>query len=300
VYARAWPRKEDAKKIENSSFDTGCVRSVAWHPDGTSLAVGTIAGKVHVYELYSYKGQYRLTCIKELDIRNEWISDLKYSPCTPDDPSGGRYLAVGSHENAVDIYDTKKPNAEYELAGTCRGHSSFITHLGWSKDGTTLYTNSGDYELLYWYAPKGVQIVNGVDVKDVTWADTTGVLGFETTGVWYRGSDGTDVNSADVTVVHGDHGYQERVLVTGDDRGIVSLFRAPALGGKPKTYGGHSSHVACVRFSRDGANVFTAGGGDGTVCQWEVIPEGRQVVPAGGDDAQTKQTIEHDAEDIGK
>jgi WD40 repeat protein len=300
VYARAWPRKEDAKKIENSAFDTGCVRSVAWHPDGNSLAVGTIAGKVHVYELYSYKGQYRLTCIKELDTRNEWISDLKYSPCTPDDPSGGRYLAVGSHENAVDIYDTKKPNAEYELAGTCRGHSSFITHLGWSKDGTTLYTNSGDYELLYWYAPKGVQIVNGVDVKDVTWADTTGVLGFETTGVWYRGSDGTDVNSADVTVVHGDHGYQERVLVTGDDRGIVSLFRAPALGGKPKTYGGHSSHVACVRFSRDGANVFTAGGGDGTVCQWEVIPEGRQVVPAGGDDAQTKQTIEHDAEDIGK
>ena len=300
VYARAWPRKEDAKKIENSAFNTGCVRSVAWHPDGNSLAVGTIAGKVHVYELYSYKGQYRLTCIKELDTRNEWISDLKYSPCTPDDPSGGRYLAVGSHENAVDIYDTKKPNAEYELAGTCRGHSSFITHLGWSKDGTTLYTNSGDYELLYWYAPKGVQIVNGVDVKDKTWADTTGVLGFETTGVWYRGSDGTDVNSADVTVVHGDHGYQERVLVTGDDRGIVSLFRAPALGGKPKTYGGHSSHVARVRFSRDGANVFTAGGGDGTVCQWEVIPEGRQVVPAGGDDTQTKQTIEHDAEDIGK
>jgi hypothetical protein len=31
-----------------------------------------------------------------------------------------------------------------------------------------------------------------------------------------------------------------------------------------------------------------------------VIPEGRQVVPAGGDDTQTKQTIEHDAEDIGK
>jgi hypothetical protein len=164
------------------------------------------------------------------------ISSTRRAP--QDDPSGGRYLAVGSHENAVDIYDTKKPNAEYELVGTCRGHSSFITHLGWSKDGSVLYTNSGDYELLYWYAPKGVQIVNGVDVKDVTWADTTGVLGFETTGVWYRGSDGTDVNSADVSVVHGDHGYQERVLVTGDDRGIVSLFRAPALGGKPKTYGG--------------------------------------------------------------
>lgn len=299
VFARAWPRKEDSKAIPNSSFNTGCVRSVAWHPDGNSLAVGTVAGKVHIYELYSYKGQSRLTCIKELDSRNEWISDLKYSPCTPEDPTGGRYLAVGSHENAVDIYDTKKPNAEYELVGTCRGHSSFITHLGWSKDGQILYTNSGDYELLYWYAPKGVQIVNGIDVKDVAWADTTGVLGFETTGVWYRGSDGTDVNSSDITVVHGEHGYQERVCVTGDDRGIVSLFRAPALGGRPKTYGGHSSHVATVRFSRDGSNVFTAGGNDSTVCQWEVIPEGRDVTPAGGVTEEVpKQTIEHDAENI--
>ena len=108
--------------------------------------------------------------------------------------------------------------------------------------------------------------MSGVDVKDKTWADTTGVLGFETTGVWYRGSDGTDVNSADVTVVHGDHGYQERVLVTGDDRGIVSLFRAPALGGKPKTHArGHRRHAATLAaVSRDGANVFlTAGGGDG-------------------------------------
>ena len=149
------------------------------------------------------------------------------------------------------------------------------------RTGNTLYTNSGDYELLFWYAPKGVQIVNGIDVKDVTWADTTGVLGFETTGVWYKASDGTDVNSADIAVVHGDHGHQERVLATGDDRGVVSLFRAP-LGGKPVTYGGHSSHVTTVRFSKDGTKLFSCGGGDATVLQWEVIPDGRSVVPAGG------------------
>ena len=59
VYARAWPRREDSKRIPNSSFNTGCVRSVAWHPDGRSLSVGTIAGKVHVYEYYEYKGEPR-------------------------------------------------------------------------------------------------------------------------------------------------------------------------------------------------------------------------------------------------
>lgn len=30
-----------------------------------------------------------------------------------------------------------------------QGHSSFITHLDWSKDGNFIMSNSGDYEILY-------------------------------------------------------------------------------------------------------------------------------------------------------
>ena len=69
----------------------------------------------------------------------------------------------------------------YALLGTCKGHSSFITHLGWSKDASTLFTNSGDYELLFWNAPKGDQIKSGSDCKDVAWDGWTGTLGFEMT-----------------------------------------------------------------------------------------------------------------------
>ena len=89
-------------------------------------------------------------------------------------------------------------------------------------------------------------------------------------GVWYKGSDGTDVNTADLGVCKGAGGAEERVVATGDDRGIVSLYRAPALGGKGRTYGGHSSHVTSVRFTRDASNMFSAGGGDASVLQWEV------------------------------
>ncbi len=32
---------------------------------------------------------------------------------------------------------------------TLQGHSSFITHLDWSKDGKYIMSNSGDYEILY-------------------------------------------------------------------------------------------------------------------------------------------------------
>lgn len=34
-----------------------------------------------------------------------------------------------------------------------QGHSSFVTHLDWSKDSQYLVTNSGDYEILFCKSP---------------------------------------------------------------------------------------------------------------------------------------------------
>eukprot|EP00976_Prorocentrum_cordatum_P082504 1184839-Prorocentrum_minimum.AAC.8 len=61
-----------------------------------------------------------------------------------------------------------------------------------------------------------------------------------------------------------------RNYVCGDDRGLVSLYRYPALGGKGRIYGGHSSHVTTVRFSPDGKRLYSAGGADTCVCEWVV------------------------------
>ena len=299
VYARAWPRKEDAKKIENSAFDTGCVRSVAWHPDGNSLAVGTIAGKVHVYELYSYKGQYRLTCIKELDTRNEWISDLKYSPCTPDDPSGGRYLAVGSHENAVDIYDTKKPNAEYELAEPAG--ALLVHHAPRLVEGR----HHAVHQLGRLRAPLLVRAQGCADRER-------------------RRREGQNVGGHDGRVRLRDHrGVVPRIGRDGCQlRGRHRGARRPRVPGTRARDGGRPGYRVSVpraRARRETQDVrrplvarrtraFLARrrkrvhrgrrrrygvpvGGD---------PRGKAGGARGGDDTQTKQTIEHDAEDIGK
>ena len=88
-----------------------------------------------------------------------------------------------------------------------------------------------------------------------------------------------------------------------DDRGVVSLFKAPALGGRALTYGGHSSHVTNVRFKKDGTQLFSAGGGDTSILQWEVVPGGRSAAPAGGvveslAGAYPRQTFEHSDESV--
>jgi WD40 repeat protein len=61
--------------------------------------------------------------------------------------------------------------------GSCKGHSSFVTHVGWSADSTRLFSNSGDYELLFWEMPSGKRVTDSGSCRDVAWAGYSGVLG---------------------------------------------------------------------------------------------------------------------------
>ena len=50
----------------------------------------------------------------------------------------------------------------------------------------------------------------------------TGVLGNEVNGIWEKYTDTNDVNATDAN-------YREECIVTGDDFGLVKLFRFPCL-----------------------------------------------------------------------
>lgn len=136
----------------------------------------------------------------------------------------------------------------------------------------------------------------------MTW---TGVIGPEVNGIWPKYSNVTNVNSVDAN-------YSSAVLVTGDDLGLLKLFRFPCLkkggcfstnldtlfthfllisflfqsdqgmssvllpqtGAKFKKYIGHSAHVTNVRWSNDLQWVVSTGGADHAVFQWRFLPEG--------------------------
>uniref|UniRef100_A0A669QHD4 EMAP like 3 n=1 Tax=Phasianus colchicus TaxID=9054 RepID=A0A669QHD4_PHACC len=191
-------------------------------------------------------------------------------PCVckaPRVPADGAFLAIGSHDNVIYIYSVTEEGRKYNRFGRCTGHSSFITHLDWSKDGHFIMSNSGDYEILYWDVAGGCKLLrNRFESRDREWASYTCVLGFHVFGVWPDGSDGTDINSLC-------RSHHERLVAVADDFCKVHLFQYPCA--RPKApshvYGGHGSHVTNVRFTHDDGHLVSLGGKDTGVFQWRVL-----------------------------
>ncbi|XP_067091821.1 echinoderm microtubule-associated protein-like 6 [Osmerus mordax] len=228
------------------------VRSVAFSNDGSQLALGMKDGSFTVLRVRD------MTEVVHIKDRKEVIHEMKFSP-------DGSYLAVGSNDGLVDVYAVAQ---RYKKVGECNKSSSFITHLDWSVDGKVLQTNDGAGERLFYRMPTGKQLTKE-EVKGIHWSSWTSVIGPEVSGIWPKYTNISDINSVDAN-------YASAVLVTGDDFGLVKLFRFPCLkkGAKFKKFVGHSAHVTNVHWSHDLQWVLTTGGADHSVFQWRFLPEG--------------------------
>lgn len=228
-----------------------------FHPSGAVVAVGLSTGRWLVLDTETRE------IVSDITDGNEQLSVVRYSP-------DGLYLAIGSHDNMIYIYNVSSDGAKSSRFGRCVGHSSFITHLDWSKDGNFIMSNSGDYEILYWDVTNGCKLLrNRYESRDREWATYTCVLGFHVYGVWPDGSDGTDINSLC-------RSHNERVVAVADDFCKVHLFQYPCARAKAPSlmYGGHGSHVTSVRFTHDDSHLVSLGGKDASIFQWRVLGAG--------------------------
>eukprot|EP00949_MAST-11_sp_MAST-11-sp1_P004136 g4136.t1 len=234
-------------------------RSCAWAPDGLRLAIGFVNGGFTILRFQKATGHRPAALIIDHmgQDRVEIIDDIKFSP-------DGQWLAVASHDNLIDLYNTRE---NYTKVATCKGHTSYITHIDFSKDSTVLRSNCGAYEIIYWNVPSGKPILSSTDrvEADTAWASCNCVLGFGVMGIWPEYSDGTDVNSVDKS-------SDGHLLVTGDDFGGVKLFNAPCVvqHAPARRYAAHSSHVSGTRFLMGSEKVISVGGWDRAVMMWTV------------------------------
>lgn len=60
------------------------------------------------------------------------------------------------------------------------------------------------------------------ELREIRWFSWTGVLGNEVNGIWEKYTDTNDINATDAN-------YKDQCVVSGDDFGLVKLFRFPSL-----------------------------------------------------------------------
>lgn len=237
-------------------------RCVAYNSALKHLAVADNKGLVTIREvdwaLVDARDPAGLNNVKKTlfkDVKKaEWIETMVFAP-------DNAHLAVGSHDNTIYLVETKA----YKKVTKLTGHSSFITALDWSVDSSYLRSVCGAYELLFFNVKTKKRDPSGAsNTIETVWKDQTTKLGWSVQGIFPSGCDGSHINAVAMTP-------DQSLIASGDDYGLVCLYRNPLLEGHASSkYRGHSEHVTNVKFSPDKTYLFSTGGQDQTTIQWKL------------------------------
>lgn len=286
-----------SKSVFTQTF--GSILTVAFSPDGQTLATGDGNGDIQIWQVAS--GQPHLT----LPGHRNWVQSVVFSP--------NGILASGSDDETIRLWDVQSGQLLHSLSG----HTNSVRSLAFSPDGERLASSSTDGTIRLWqvatgklvkvfsghhssvwsvaYSPDGQLLASGSSDGTVKlWNIKTGrshTLKGHASWVWSvafspdgtllaSGSDDCtiklwNVRSNQVETLTGHTNAVRSVafhandgtLISGSDDRTIRLWNVTA--GRSKTLSGHSNSVWSAACSPDG-KMLASGSTDQTVRLWDV------------------------------
>ena len=282
---------------------TSKINSVAFSPDGSTLASGSNDKTIRLWDTVT--GKHKQTLVEH----TEDINDVAFSP-------NERIIAGGSDDHNVYLWDA----ATGRLLQTFEGHTSKINSVAFSPDGSTLASGSDDDTIRLWdvdtgrekqtleghrggvysvaFSPDGSTLASGGNGEIIhLWDTVTGKhkqilvehtedindVAFSPNGhIIAGGSVDHNIYLWDATtgsLLHTLEGHTDwvnsvafnhngSILASGGDDYNIYLWNT-TTGEHVQTFEGHTDWVYSVAFSPDGSTLASAGFND-TVRIWRV------------------------------
>jgi hypothetical protein len=256
------------------------VFSVAWSPNGTSIASGSTDTTVQVWDalgggqVLTYRGH------------TSPVLTVAWSPDGKRIVSGcGETGGAAGGETTVQVWDARSGGQVL----TYRGHSQPVLAVAWSPDGTSIASGGEDSLIQVWDAATGRikpsfvgKAYPGI-ITSLSWSP-------DGTSLAVGGSSGVhvlDVKTGRIQYALQDTGIVLAVawspdgtaLALGTDQSMVLICHAKT-GTRKRTYAGHTSIVNAVAWSPDGSSI-ASGGFDRTVQVWHATTGARSLTYRG-------------------
>ncbi|MFE1341204.1 hypothetical protein ACFW6K_26455 [Streptomyces sp. NPDC058733] len=293
-----WNTSEAAHPHRIRSLKVGQrVVSVAFGPDGRTLAVGVKRGTVHLWKVADPGHPTPLG--KPLTGPAQAVMSVAFSP-------DGHTLAAGSADHTVYLWNVTHPGVIVPLGRPLTGPGDTVTAVVFSPDSRTLAAGNADGNVDLWSLPPTRIIGAGGNVASVAFSPDGRTLAAgnqnNTVSLWNTADPNHPAPSGDPltgpahpvnSVAFSPDG---RTLAAGDGGGTVTLWNT-ADPGRPvrfrETLTGANGSIFALAFSPDGRTLAAAGDDPfrGSIALWDVSDPAHPVAQPGISNDRTHSVL---------